>query len=355
MLARTFLQNSNELMRNTTSLGEELICIAKELDWLNDEEVKELPGSIAFEYASFKTLMRQGSIAESCWKITNLCEVIVSYLWATCIEQGKQLKSLRYKKNIISFNIKLNEVQSIYPELIGLLTSMREIMNWRNRYGIGHGSLVRDYSVYVESLAKYTANFLKELKELPVFLNKQHLSLYNSKGTALVGRNYHSLLNCYNRKERFYTRSELSGNIINDPIRSLAYQMDSPDIYFFVGFVQDGTCKMYRNYAQNRAKYIKINGEICWDEDWDQVSLLNEAEFDDWLKSFKEKEKGKVFQEKILSVAEMYQEHGMYAETKKCLRMLEEISEQNKLKEWVDLLEFAYNTALDNYVSVKLL
>lgn len=216
----TFSQSSAELVRNATFLEEELKSLSQNLDWLEEEGENHLPGPIAFEYASFKTLMQLGSITESCWKITNLCDVIVSYLWAVCIEQG--VKSLESRGNI-PISRKEKEVKHAYPELKSLLDSIREIMDWRNRYGIGHGSLIRDYSVYVETLIKLTTGFLKELKKLPAFLNRHGLSLYNSKGTALVGRNYHSLLDRDNLQERFYTRNKSSGEIFADPIRLFSY------------------------------------------------------------------------------------------------------------------------------------
>ena len=338
---------------NVTLLDKELMCLSKKLDWLAEDDEEKLPGPIAFEYARFKTLMHQGSITESCWKITNLCEVIISYLWAACIEQCEQLNSLKSSR-IISISVKLYEIQCIYPELNSLLDNIRAIKNWRNRYGIGHGSLIFDYSVYVESLSTLTADFLKTLKKLPAFLTAQGLSLYNSKGTVLVGRNYHALLDRDNQEERFYTKKRPRGK---NPIRSFGYQMDLPDIYFFVGYILDSDNSkekycMYRNYAHNRAKYIKKNGDICWQEDWEQISLLYENEFKDWLTYFK---KRKLFPKNILSIAEKYQEHGMYAETKKCIDVLEGLSLNKTLKRWVLLLKYAYSIAIGDYIAADAL
>ena len=242
---------------NVTLLDKELMCLSKKLDWLAEDEEEQLPGPIAFEYARFKTLMHQGSITESCWKITNLCEVIISYLWAACIEQCEQLNSLKSSR-IISISVKLYEIQCIYPELKSLLDNIRAIMTWRNRYGIGHGSLIFDYSVYVESLSTLTADFLKTLKKLPAFLTAQGLSLYNSKGTVWLGATtMHYWIGIIKKKGFISKKDQGEKNI-----QFIWLQMDLPDIYFFVGYILDSDNSkekycMYRNYAHNRAKYIK--------------------------------------------------------------------------------------------------
>ena len=213
---------------NVTLLDKELMCLSKKLDWLAEDEEEQLPGPIAFEYARFKTLMHQGSITESCWKITNLCEVIISYLWAACIEQCEQLNSLKSSR-IISISVKLYEIQCIYPELKSLLDNIRAIMTWRNRYGIGHGSLIFDYSVYVESLSTFTADFLKTLKKLPAFLTAQGLSYIIQRALFWLG-NYHALLDRDNQEERFIQKKKTKGKKTHTFIW---LQMDLPDIYFF--------------------------------------------------------------------------------------------------------------------------
>ena len=104
---------------------------------------------------------------------------------------------------------------------------------------------------------------------------------------------------------------------------------------------------MYRNYSNNKAKFIKNNGEICWEEEPMQVAFLNSEEFKFWIEHFQGREE---FPQMIITAAEGFQELGMHTVTEDCLALLEqENSQQEDLIKRLYLTKYSRYTALGYY------
>ena len=58
------------------------------IGWLEAEETSRWPGPVAFEYKRFREIMGEGNVEAACWKIANLAEVTVSYLFAAALEHS---------------------------------------------------------------------------------------------------------------------------------------------------------------------------------------------------------------------------------------------------------------------------
>lgn len=319
--------------------------------WLNDDEIEKLPGPIAFEYKRLHEFTEEGNIEASLWKLVNLSNVTLSYLFAAAVEKnsriinrycpvGRQTYAKKGKNNQSYAGPGFHEKRRIIEKLLGekmfspILDSIEAVNYWRNNYGIGHGALLRNQTYYIsEKIIKYYSELIGSFQLLPNQLNKAELTLKlitkNSHKDKtfdgmVTGPNYfenvskspwESMLICESG------RSTSNGGY--SAIRLYGYGFDLPDIYFLETFLtRDGVQKsLFRNYSKNRIKVLNCNGEIAWDFEPHQVAWLNDNEREDWLNYYKttRKLKGKNYKANtdiLMDAAENFHQLGDYDKAK---------------------------------------
>lgn len=324
----------NKISRNLAE--QELYCISQTFDWLDDYKIEQLPGPIAFEYKCLKEYTQEGNIEASLWKLVNLSNVTLSYLFAVALEKNTDLNgrvfgdsqerdpSVRRKIQIIR-NLKIGK------ELNLLLNSVKEIADWRNYYGTGHGVLLRKQTYYIDSEIIY---FYKKLvnvfKEFPDILRGNNLSLFRVHNSNTAGP-----LNIELNGSKYFEKfegNEWGGWLVCDrstivdansaAIRFYGYQYDLPDIYFFESLFNINNQKRFtfRNYSQNRIK-LCFKDDVAWEDEPRQIAWLYEDERNQWW-DYYHKNSNTGNKEKCINIlvdaAEKFHLIGMYKEAIKC-------------------------------------
>lgn len=330
----------------------ELSLLAGSCPWLDNEEIHRLPGPIAYEYVGLKEVMFEGNLEAACWKITNLVQAIVSYLFAVCLEdQGFQQsldKIMRNRRTVSSIGFKVYYIREHYKNsnsssnlnsnlnsnsnyIAGLMSTFRDILEWRNLYGVGHGTLTKSGGSHLNDLLSSSRDLTNRFKGFNTFLAKNNLGLFGPNG-GITGNNY--FIN-FSGKE-WYSRLCCSNNTPipkgSWPIIFFGYQFDGPDIYFLDCIYRfgSGMSFLYRNFRRNRVKYYDDQNKIVWGREPLQVAWLNEGERNEWRHYFinnnynNNKAHGRQLWDTIVDAAEQFQDRGMYTEAEWCIEAFNE-------------------------------
>lgn len=311
-------------------LSQELSKKVKSYPWLEDEEVEKLPGPIAYEYAGFKATIIEGNVEGACWKFTNLVQVILAYLLAVCLEDQYYWDKLFHNKtNINSASNKIEHYindkhfhnNAYKDELIGVI---KQILQWRNYYGVGHGTLTQSKGDLLVRLLELSQDFLLCFRGFNDFLEKNQLNLAGSKKGSITGRNYFLNVDGNEWYNRAFCNNitRLSNTIC--PVVFCGYQFDGPDIYFLdcVYEPEKTPKRLYRNFSRNRLKYFqgRHSFNIAWDKEPKQVAWLNKNERDNWCNYFKNNDDSTMW-DNIVYAAATFQERGMYEEAEWCIKV----------------------------------
>lgn len=332
-------------------LKEELKSRASKLGWLSEEDVENLPGPVAYEYSSlWHFMIVEGNIEASCWKLTNLVEVVISHMFSAAIEE-----SGNYENDIpTSPNEKINIIKETFPdlEMANFMDSLREILFWRNRYGIGHGTLLRSKQEHVDDLIENAELFFDKWPHYSSFA--RNYPLQERHGYYIRGKDYFEMIPRNDWNYQFSCTGKLDNKFEFAPVKVFGYQFDVPDIYFLtakLGPAQNPSI-IYRNYRNNRTKSLMINGQINWEDELEQVALLNKEEKEQWADFCRENIEPKLFLNKLIEAAEKYQRLGMYTEVKWCLEEIDELSNSTRMPLMLEkrkaVLGYSLNSALGN-------
>lgn len=337
-------------------LRKELKARASELDWLSEENVENLTGPVAYEYYSFWHFMIfEGNVEASCWKLANLVEVIISHMFAAALEVNGNLDN----DIPASANEKINTIKDTFPDagLANFLGDLREILFWRNRYGIGHGTLLRSKQEHIDDLIENTGLLFKRWPSYFSFCQKYYLR--DSQGDCISGKDYFEKIprNAWNYQISF--TGTLDNKFEFAPAKVFGYQFDVPDIYFLTAKLgpYNNPSIIYRNYRNNRTKSLKIDGGINWEDELEQVAWLNQEEKEEWADYCREHVELKTYLTELMAAAERFQDLGMYSEVRWCLNEIEDLINETDMpfmfKERKALVGYSINSALGNYKAAR--
>jgi tetratricopeptide (TPR) repeat protein len=338
------LANNNGRLNRCDLCGKELSCITtslppsggkllieKELssrseliDWLDMGELIHWPGPVAFEYKRFREIMADGNIEAACWKIANLAEVTVSYLFAAALEVFQDERNAREADSVSK---KINYIRSKFADedISQILNTLHNIMRWRNKFGVGHGSLVLNKETYIDSLLKLGSELNGVLKGFNAFLARQGLTLAKQDGSSLCGADYYFSMQEGGVKTRLIICPGTINNAAIPPVLAMSSHFAGVDVYF-LDSIYKGVLR-YRNFRRNENKHLDFNYQLCWDVDPGQVSWLSEAERQSWYMYFFSRT-GRVsinaqLGEILVDAAEQFQSRGMSREAMWCLDLFE--------------------------------
>lgn len=232
------------------------------------------PGPIAYELHHLKSIMLDGNIEGSCWKLVNLAEIITYYLFAAVMEKKKAsieelrqpfcdqsrrtpLQDLSSTRMYVENNLSLFDDRGDFTW--NIIRLLRRIATWRNREGVGHGSLSRDKLALVDVIHAYSVELWQQLLGFSDFLKENGLSLYRQRDwISLTGHDYLSRVDeagpvgiAWNDRISICKNANLS------PVRPIivyGYHLDPADLYFLVGYYRDHL--LYRNFRANRQLYF---------------------------------------------------------------------------------------------------
>lgn len=232
------------------NLAEQEFCsVSKSFPWLG-KRLGQLPGPIALEYKRLKEFTEEGRIEASLWKLVNLANITLSYLFAAALERDAEQRVMGNYANYSPLNlgVKMKYIKQLDPMgLTPLLDAIREITYWRNNYGIGHGTLLKCQTYYItEPIIKYYRMLLKAFGDLPHILERSHLSLWLLDGaqhdnhTMITGPSYRDLLRNKPWNSRFIcSKIPFCQPGCSSAVRFFGYDFDLPDIYFMETFLTE--------------------------------------------------------------------------------------------------------------------
>lgn len=80
-------------------MEQEFCSRSASFDWLADEERDLLSGPIAFDYKRLREYTEKGNVEVSLWKLANLVNVTLSYLFAAILEREQDLRNRLFNRN----------------------------------------------------------------------------------------------------------------------------------------------------------------------------------------------------------------------------------------------------------------
>lgn len=329
------------------AIEDELAGQASCVEWLDVAAVDTLPGPVALEYTRLKDLMLGGRIEAACWKLFNLFEVGVAYLFAAAVETDNRI--LKTDKGFHTIGKKVHLIRCTFGSVPGLGAFMglaEQVVNWRNTLGVGHGSLSLNRQPYVDSLLAFAGELSTALDGFLKATHQLSIVLRTSGGVILNGPGYGILL----RKNDDVLCTSTGPKTIR-PLRLFAYHFEPRDVYFLDSADTQGIYR-YRNFAQNRNKMIGPDGGIAWAEDPTQVAWLDDQERHAWAKEVGQKAFGHQSASILVKAAEQFVLRGMRKEAEWCIARHRSWSKDPKtLDENVRLLllEFRLAVAAGNY------
>ncbi len=295
------------------AIEDELAGQASCVEWLDVAAVDTLPGPVALEYIRLKNLMLGGRIEAACWKLFNLFEVGVAYLFAAAVETDNRI--LKTDKGFHTIGKKVHLIRCTFGSVPGLGAFMglaEQVVNWRNTLGVGHGSLSLNRQPYVDSLLAFAGELSTALDGFLKATHHLNIVLRTSGGVILNGPGYGILLS-----ENDDVLCTSTGPITIRPLRLFAYHFDPRDVYF-LDSVRQGIYR-YRNFAHNRNKMIAPDGGIAWAEDPSQVAWLDDRERHVWAKEVGHKAYGRWLASILVEAAEQFALRGMRKEAEWCI------------------------------------
>lgn len=299
--------NESSSIAKMNLVEQELCSRSASFDWLSDEKRDLLPGPIAFEYKRLREYTEKGNVEASLWKLVNLANVTLSYLFAAVLEGDNPMRKDLFNGQNPSVRFKREEIlgSRIGRRLRALLTAIKNIIDWRNDYGTGHGVLLNQSYYISDNILQYYIDFLRFFKPFPDILDDANLSLRavikNEKTgeqvlLAVTGANYFDKIRDVPWGTWLVCNTE--NCVIKQheaPVRFFGYQFDLPDIYFvesvFEGekenFTENKILKTYRNYSKNRIKKIVGKNSVAWNDEPRQVAWLSGDEREEWWTYYK--------------------------------------------------------------------
>jgi len=248
----------------------------------------------------------------------------VSYLYAAALEvshaSGVPGQAVTVRRRI---DFTYNQFDDV--SLREFLGTLSDIMRWRNKSGVGHGSLVLNKETYIKTLLKLGYELNLGLRGLSGFLACHGLSLNIPGGLSLTGPEYFSAL-----REGGVVSSACCKNhfatLKIPPVLVMSHNFDGADIYFLDSSFQ-GVLR-YRNFRKNKSRYLNMDLQPCWGADPGQVAWLVPAERESWHRYFfsiSAVARGSAQLMEILAdAAEQFQSRGMSGEVRWCLGLFEE-------------------------------
>jgi len=310
---------------------------ARTINWLSDDELKNIAGPVAFEYSRLKRFMDMGVVEASCWKLANLVEVIIADLFTSALEEDRILYNRYFNNNSTTFaaSAKLTQAlkiftrNDIHPKLKELECSLRKAMNWRNSYGVGHGALLSNKGSYIEPLVSHTSAVTRALKGCLKFFEQRLMKDNHNK--IMSGELYYKSLHRTDWENRV-ARNGINGYRDQEPVRIFGCDFDVPDIYYFDNNKKRGAIitRTYRNYRNNYLKYICADGSFNWQEDYAMVAYLNEKEREEWFSNNNMNIEVKLTV--LVEAAERLQLMGLYEDMEWCLDKIDSIKSRNNYR-----------------------
>lgn len=314
------------------------------IGWLGTEETIRWPGPVAFEYKRLREIMGEGNVEAACWKIANLAEVTVSYLFAAALED---LGTDGLPRRTVWFKQKKEYAGEYFEDsnLWKILNSLGNVMAWRNKTGVGHGSLVANKEVYIDSLLQLGSALNKALARLNEFLVGRGLSLADQNGHPITGPDYFFNLTGGGKSATRIFCAGRAAILKRPPALVTSHHFGGPDVYF-IDSVYEGSY-YYKNYRQSKSKRLNRNLNPSWDADPGQVAWLSDEERESWRKHLlaKGRSLGPVGQvrELLVDAAEQFQARGMVDQARWCMSLYAQCRPPETAKEELDFrLELAH-------------
>ncbi len=340
-----------------TLFDNELSNRSEDIRWLDKDQLDQWPGPIAFEYVRLKEILSEGEVEAACWKLMNFVEVTTNYL-VSAVFESSSYNSLEMMGNISSIGHKIVFIENSQKrDLEDILRLLKNIKNWRNKFGVGHGSLVTNKELYVDHVMNFCNQINITFKYFGAILksNRFTLKAYNEhdKSESLLGPDYFFKLKGENWTVKPYC---CDGSNIQEltvtPIKIFSYQFDPPDLYFFDNY-SNGVIQ-FRNFSKNRMKYFSLrNQRIEWYKDPGQVAWLNRKERESWIGYYNNNYASEELLEIMVDAAEQFYKRGMFEDARFCINEFKNRVNKNNSYIELDIRILLIEYALDSKTGKK--